>query len=123
MTADLVAFLRARLDEDERTAWQLHARTCGHDATTVDAACDCDWHVGRILADVAAKRAVLTAHEPRTQTTTHLQNDPGEYIRTWYACPTCNPTQHPHIEEGCETLRLLAAVYATHPDYQEQWRP
>ena len=72
----LVAFLNARIDEDEESA-----------------------RSARVLRDVAFKRALvarLAVPDP---------HQPGE------PCPECL------------TLRQLAAVYAGHPDYRQEWAP
>lgn len=62
----------------------------------------------RTLREVEAKRRVLAAHR---------QSMPG-----W--CVTCDvPGDHQGRAHGCTTLRLLAAVYADHPDYFPEWRP
>lgn len=47
---DLTAFLKARLDEDERDCFGVHERFC--------ADCTCDYPL-RILREVEAKRAIL----------------------------------------------------------------
>jgi hypothetical protein len=65
------------------------------------------------LADVAAKRMILDAHES-LWTTGPLP------LRSAPACKTCSSEV-----EGwpCTTLRLLAQPYAEHPDYDESWKP
>lgn len=74
MATELVAFLRARLDDDERAARAERCR-CGHGGYVHEPACgvrfcSCAEYVAddpfeytdhRILADVAAKQAVLDA--------------------------------------------------------------
>jgi hypothetical protein len=57
-----------------------------------------------MLADVAAKRAIIGLHSDN--------NDEAcqSYAGNW-------------SYEPCLTLRLLASAYAGRPGYQDQWRP
>jgi hypothetical protein len=133
---ELIAFITARLDEDEATArdadlgsggiWGIRGNNSPRAASTVvtehgefQAASPEDaLHIAshdpfRVLCEVIAKRAILAKHEH------HGEN--GEH-----ACHTC----HPNLEIGdpwpgwCPTLRLLAIVWADHPDYRaEEWAP
>lgn len=77
----------------------------------------------RVLAECAAKRAIVAEHHPDRQ------------LENWYwlqrKCAECGGTWHKWLnndvptdigpEQGCRTLRHLAAVYASHPDYQQEW--
>ena len=62
----------------------------------------------RVLAECAAKRAIVEVHEPFQSETR------GE------CCWICGPGGAPW---PCETLRALAKVYADHPDYLPEWTP
>lgn len=63
----------------------------------------------RALAEVAAKRRIMKAHERLPD---------GAF------CITCDaPSGIPGEPYGCTTLRLLALPYADHPGYREEWRP
>jgi hypothetical protein len=122
----LVEFLRARLDEDQRTAQAIPHRgpfrlRPGADAIWVDSADDTltvalvpipaeamAGHIARhdparVLADVAAKRAIAALHP-----------DSGWNSECQAGCIEGWP---------CRTLLYLAAPYADHPDYDEAWRP
>lgn len=74
----------------------------------------------RVLAEVKAKRALVKLHSPMV-----MHGDgPGA---AWYdmttVCRTCEPPrQFPKTAWPCLTARLLAAVYADHPDYDPAWR-
>lgn len=128
---DLIAFLNARLDEDEASAracaevypapWDVNDR--GHtayvraDEPTFRIVAELeqhdsihDWlgtrleHIARhdparVLADVAAKRAIV-----------------GLVVTPEYAHPG-------YVEAWRDTLRQLAATYADHPDFKAEWRP
>ncbi len=71
----------------------------------------------RVMAEVAAKRAVID------MTFRYEAKIDGE----WACCHSADEiragvcTAIPVNE--IETLRILAAVYADHPDYQPEWRP
>lgn len=126
---DLVAFMHARLDEDEQIA-QTGARL--HDDEPADPSYagniadleSAGWepaaaqrfnayvaHVdpARAFRDVDANRRIVSLHDDVHDcvTTTGSQVFPaGE-----------------RDEVACPTLRLLALPYATHPAYREDWRP
>jgi hypothetical protein len=118
MTADLVAFLRARLDEDQRTAEGLNmaTRMLGAEPDFYGAggpAAAAYWRhfdPARVLAEVDAKRRILEQHHRSGQT-----------------CPRCSlGTEDGQVvfeRDPCGTLRLLALPYAGHPDYRAEWAP
>lgn len=88
---DLIEFLLARIAEDETDA-----------ANSYD---DSE----RLLAECAAKRAIVAAHPV--------------VIQLWWdeqceieVCETCQADSYPD-QWPCPTIQALAAVYAAHPDY------
>lgn len=117
MTADLVAFLRARLDEDEQVAQAVEAGPWHVDGGSVYAGYPTEQVVdyseaaehiarhdpARVLADVEATREVLRL--------TKRAFDYRETFLSGFATAM----------EGA--LRLFAVAYAEHPDYREEWRP
>jgi hypothetical protein len=133
---DLVAFLRARLDEDEATAraafgfdpeWQIEAaknpahrsyrsvvRSAQSEVITDDIDDGPAVHIARhdparALREVEAKRRILEIHY--------------DYRGV---CPTCFSLRNPPIQREpypCDTARMLALPYADHPDYRAEWRP
>lgn len=110
-TSGLVAFLTARLDEDEQRA--LHVKHT-FAATRLNepqqrAAAD---GAARALDEVEAKRGILALHE--TQRGYHGRPD-GEFC----ACQDADGVLTG--VEPCETKRLLASVYRSHPDWREDW--
>jgi hypothetical protein len=117
MTADLVQFLRARLDEDEQRARRA---IDGPRNQFVDADSDvvpllfADDGEGefnlpaRVLAEVDAKRQALDHYERIQQ---HVRKSDGgdDYI----------------FAEGavCKQLQYMALPYRERPDYRPEWAP
>lgn len=90
----------------------------------------------RVLADVAAKRAIIEDHGWKYADP--YESWKGDAYRERYGdtrdsrlCTRCGGTSpHPNLGEverrdswPCTTLRLLALPYAEHEDYDEEWRP
>jgi hypothetical protein len=112
----LVEFLLARIDEDEAhvtsAAWATIRQTdpaakkaSAAEHLTVLAA-------PRVLAECNAKREIVRRCTPLTVPAA------GGWPRN------VTVTGYTILGTGDETiLRLLAAVYADHPDYDESWRP
>ncbi len=141
MTADLMAFLRARLDEDERIAqavlgapWVrredvagVHADDATADRPKGSAVADCRRVPGgyehgvalaehivrhqpsRVLADVAARRAILNLYE-EPEASAALPDSANRFTSSIQR----------HVMG--EVLPHLALPYASHPDYREEWR-
>lgn len=132
---DLIAFLRARLDDDERIAraatdgpWTI--RSLGrHDLSTVvkgvellaqidgSRAASNSVHMAvhdpaRVLAEVDAKRRILDAYEEVAAKFTESWSAVVAYDRLAGAMNSLR-----------RTIELLALPYADHPDYQDAWRP
>lgn len=121
MSAELVAFLRARLDEEEREAtdaagdeqyqrWALNDASDLNEGYIVSTAL-------RVLADVAAKRRIVELHAPRPDYVTEGGAEYGREIEVGQTCV---------IEDDvypCDTLCLLALSYAGHDGWREEWRP
>lgn len=122
MTADLVAFLRARLDEDQREAEAAMSRTTTtrrwiggqwvEDTVQPPEWRTSVWPPARVLAEVEAKRRFL-----------------GDYRNAETSLSASGPGTPPHdiMTGATNTLRrmlcLLALPYAGYPDYREEWRP
>lgn len=133
VTPDTVAFIRARLDEQEREFSQGHEPgechpNCGH-------VC--------MLRGVEAKRRIVDEHAPILNSVEwpHDQTGKGE---AWI-CRRCANAENdqdnwrpaighagtfPHenfvtsyVLAPCPTLRLLASEFADHPDYRQEWTP
>lgn len=119
---DLVAFLNARLDEDEQVAhWIADRDEWGgiHVEGPTEVASHINRHdPARVLAEVEAKRAILNEHPP------------NDVPYAWVKCSRCVETMSGRYQEDwepqkypCQTLRILASVYADHPDYDLSWKP
>jgi hypothetical protein len=114
----LIAFLNARLDEDEAGA------------RTPD--CDCGY-LARVLREVEAKRAILAEHfiltnEDRSEAYEEFSVVPwgakGGAGDQGSGCVTCHYYGMGGVKGYgiCRTVRLLAAVYSDHPDYRQEWK-
>lgn len=125
---NIIEFLGARIAEDEERA--EYVLKWG------------DWgglfKPPRVLAECAAKRAILGEHRPTIATVEWFDDTTGTGAA--HVCPSCRPEDptdwNPPIGEAgvrpegfvpsytlapCPTLRALAAVYSDHPDYQQEW--
>lgn len=123
--SDLTEFLLARIAEDESDAWWVHHRDCATNSAAAIGGfpCDCIWPK-RVTADCEAKRRIVARHTQKV----------GENLPRHPICAECGGADW-RPEGGvlqpfpwvmpwpCHTLRALAAVYADHPDYREEWRP
>ena len=104
----ITEFLLARIAEDE-----------DRNNPDPDPSGSCDYLHGvhydsaRVLAECAAKRAIVDIHGDRD----------GDCARcsdyAWFAVLDGGERE----EFPCPTLRTLAAVYADHPDYRPEWSP
>lgn len=142
---ELVAFLHARLDEDELMAraatpkvadprmepgvWEHVGETRiegylltifpggGHDEADAEHIARHD--PARVLAEVEAKRRIVELHGRAV-----LRAGGGaQYFATQTVCRSCEPPQQLlGAAWPCETLRLLALPYASHPAFKEEWR-
>lgn len=137
MTADMVQFLRDRLDEDEQVArghgqWSAswhqddfvsevrddeNAGTVAHVPNLGDLTHIARHDPARVLAEVDAKRRMLTVHKRDT-------------TYSFSGCITCDAGDNScgcmggsAYEYQCETLRVIALPYASHPDYRTKWAP
>ena len=142
MTADLITFLRARLDEDEAVAraatagpwvesgvgdhgWGVSFSALGSgveaddsDQGRADAAHIARHDPARVLAEVEAKRQIMGLHPVIGGWEDEDGHDRG------LGCECCGHSEEYSDRGGwCETLRLLALSYADHPDYRDAWRP
>jgi hypothetical protein len=104
-------FLLARIAEDEEVARALlEPYAWGYSTFWEASSTELD-HIARhdparVLADCAAKRAIVELH-----TGGHECSITGDHCR------------YIHEFETCDTLRLLAAPFAPHPDFRDEWTP
>lgn len=85
---NITEFLEARIAEDEKRAKYYGALALG---------------TARVLAECAAKRAIIAASREDHEDSLTRNDDT--------------------IELGSIALYALAAVYKGHPDYQREWAP
>lgn len=78
------------------------------------------WDPARVLAEVAAKRAILDLH---AQMECVNCADAGRGTGT--SCLTCHhggEAGTPFYDGTCLTVRILAQPFVGHPDFSEDWR-
>ena len=138
---DLVQWLGAQLDEDERIAraaslgpwvqsgigdygWSVTFGRPGAGVETDDSEqglADADFIAAhdpaRVLREIDAKRQLVVAHAPgrpkgRPSMEAHCQS-----------CTTAQAWDEAAAASNCRTLRLLALPYADRPGYRDDWRP
>jgi hypothetical protein len=104
--ADLVAWLRAQLDDDERNTRALW----NHDGAGTRTFRGTPFDHARVLRAIAAKQAVLDHYE-RIQRYVDGLEPPADEAYT--------------LAEGAvsRSVQYLATEYADHPGYRESWRP
>jgi hypothetical protein len=100
----LADFLLARIAEDEGWAGGIHEEDCDPPG------CTCG-DPARVLAECEAKRRIVELHDRGHECSQYDHH--GEVDSCTYA----------HDFDDCSTLRLLALPYASHPDYQTEWKP
>ena len=117
--------------QDGTTITQLTASGCSDKIIWTDDTRDAHivrWQPKRVLAEIAAKRAILQAHKVNSEP--EMMTDPKGWGsiptgQTDYWCNTCDHDRdYGHIggeQEGCDTLRQIASVYSDHPDYRSEW--
>lgn len=80
----------------------------------------------QMLADIAAKRAILELHQPSRPADTWywLERECAECGHRWHRdTPPGTPPTVIGPEVACPTVRLLGTIYAARPGYDESWRP
>jgi hypothetical protein len=103
-TMTITAFLEARIASDEAEARAMADVEFFNGGWT-------DEHANKILAECAAKRAVIEQADEATGLDMSVDNDRLVGTRDMAKEPYC----------GDLILRSLAAVYSDHPDYQPEW--
>lgn len=93
---NITDFLLARIEEDEKRA-NYYGMALG---------------TARVLAECAAKRAIVGMHKRLPDPTGDEAGD---------LCSMCTETGPEAQGYPCWTLGALTAVYKDHPDYQEEW--
>ena len=105
--SDLIAFLNARLDDDEAPARRSFDEAGDYDIRGTDATLDhfANWKPERVLAEVAARRRVVAAAIERIESG---RAEDGQLMTSGANLAT-------------DVLRLLALSYADHEDFDEGW--
>jgi hypothetical protein len=122
MADDLAAFLSARLDEDEAAAkglaGSLERQNMGGWSSTIPGTVtgntvtiNTAWLPDRVLREVAAKRAILAAHEAVLADCHSV------------GLPARRPRKYGEYDGLRKAVAELAAVWSDHPDYRQEWAP
>ncbi len=139
---DLIGWLRARLDEDERRAldarstqydwengWGLHPPSSGGNKWTitphvgliheqVQAEHVAAWNPARVLAEIATKRAILDVHVH--EITTEYAGE--TLIASDFGCTVCGLDKYEIPYGGwCATVRALASPHSGLPGWRDEW--
>ena len=102
-------FLNARIAEDEAMAREYQQ----YEEEVYETA---GWfNCTRVLAECAAKRAIVELHQPYEIAQRMTYGD-------IHPCMTCGSVDDSPEPFPCPTVRTLAAVYADHPAYLDEWR-
>ena len=118
MSTDLIAFITARLDEDEAAAkaawgvewdWRYVARPFGERPSIAHTVHIALHDPARVLREVEAKRAIIREHEIRDS--------------RCRVCTAIHEGRATRFRAPCWTLLFIADVYSDHPDYREEWAP
>ena len=111
----ITEFLEARIAEDEAGAINRVVLRCeDRRSLSMDDA-------ERAHAECAAKRAIIAEHVPVDYS--------GLGMESPNACARCGADlnmsdwEWAHDSFPCPTLRAVAAIYADHPEYQQEWTP
>jgi hypothetical protein len=106
----ITEFLEARIGEDESRAWsEIGAEYFADGAWPEECA-------QRILAECAAKRAIVGLHAP-VKDCGWKSGAANDYL--W--CSSCGSIDDSPEAYPCDTLKALAAIYADHFEYQQEW--
>jgi hypothetical protein len=108
----LTDFLLARIAEDETRAPLVDQ--CPYnlgDITEEEDWAGVHWTSARVLAECEAKRRIVGLIEDIKSAEKAAFDEWGD----WHDSEDEHPSEL--------IVRLLAAVYADHPDYREEWRP
>lgn len=112
--AELIAFLRARLDEDQQHVEAMDDFWIDTtDEFTGDAARRFT-DEKRVLADIDARRRIVDMFEQYEHATTRSGDTTTPGLPSWLGGGQAALDR---------TLRLLALPYADHSDYRAEWRP
>jgi hypothetical protein len=135
VSADLVAFVAARLDEDEQTARKAFSRLPGQEAGAVWSA---DYSVGMQVRDGIGHLVVkhswvepiehMTRFDPKrmlddVESKRRIVEHCAERLRDWPAERHDSEDREMAMDDLATVVKCLALPYAEHPDYQEAWRP
>lgn len=109
----ITEFLEARIAEDEAEAEKGGWHNGGGTFASDNYGCLLIQPT-RVLAECAAKRAILKEHELDL----HMSEPYCDTCTEWWKCELGEGP--PPVKYPCPTIKALAAVYADHPDYRQE---
>ena len=132
---DLIAFVRARLDEDEERATKLleisrqaiemlkDPRLLGRVIPGWHSWPDVEAMSSRVLREVEAKRAIVAEYETAVETmnTQIAERLPGPMAGDVYL--VADPAVLAEVSALSVVVGQIAAVSNDHPDYKPEWAP
>lgn len=114
----ITEFLEARITEDEvrATLREWHALDCEVIPNDAGYTYPCDCGVPeRILAECAAKRAIIKEHELDL----HMSEQYCDTCAEWWKCELGEGP--PPVKYPCPTIKALTSVYKDHSDFRQEW--
>lgn len=123
MTADLIAFIGARLDDDA-----VAARDAKPGPWHADGGGVCATHPTDQVVDYSESADHIARHDPaRALREVEAKRLLLVKLAEWYSCGpfTDSDVDLPDavlVDAAAELLPLFALPYADHPDYREEWR-
>lgn len=116
-------FILARVAEEETLAHEaLDARAVDHPwDSSPDGEHFNRWNPWRVQSACIARRLLVRAHRNTGPVVLRVPGRQTELLAA--TCLTCHDTDGQPAPWPCYTLRILAAEWAQHPDYRQEWRP
>jgi len=104
---DLLAFVSARLDETQKLAQAYLDHAVARNRPGPER-----WSNGTLLNAVEAMQRILTEHGPANG---------GRDASRCRVCTAIHDGRATRFRAPCPTLLFVAAVFSSHPDYQQEW--
>lgn len=125
---DLIAFLKARLDEDEHWA---HMAEAGWPPENALAASEDPKHYPFMATDITPSKATFIRRHDPARVLREVEAKRRLLELAWDADQTdrlldeeiAREAKPGEVTTGGLILRAMAAIYSDHPDYRPEWKP